>query len=183
MRGTSVKGTPYISKSSSEGGNAGKPAGYTGTVGPLYGRDIIDTRKQGGTPYQSTNGNPATTRRVVSADTYGRVMSGSAGQMNDPLSNGNGVVLDSVSSDYEDPTISPSMDSPVPGNAPMFQTSNLLTITQMRMGSNMSPAHAKDDLVALGGVMSRGLDTISKPGESEMELTTDDTLPGVAPRR
>lgn len=180
---TSVRGTPYIKLGGSEGGNAGKPAGYTGTQGPLYGRDIIDTRGQGGTPYQSNNGNPANARRVVSADLYGKVMSNSQGNANDPANNGGGVVLDSVTTDYEDPTIQPSMDSPVPGNAPLYQTADITSVNQARLGSNMSPAHAKDDLLSLGGVMSRGMDNISKPGEPETELTADDTLPGVAPRR
>jgi hypothetical protein len=180
---TSIRGTPYIKLGGTEGGSAGKPAGYTGTVGPQYGRDIIDTRGQGGTPYQSTNGNPATAKRVVSADLYGKVMSNQQGNANDPNNNGGGVVLDSVTTDYEDPAIQPAMDSPVPGSAPMYQTANIVSVNQARMGSNMSPAHAKDDLLALNGVMSRGMDNISKPGEAETELTDDDTLPGVAPRR
>jgi hypothetical protein len=110
-------------------------------------------------------------------------MSGSQGNANDPSNTGSGVLLDSVSSDYEDPTIQPSMDSPVPGNAPMYQTSDITSVNQARLGSNMSPAHAKDDLLALGGVMSRGMEGIDKSTDTEDKLTRDDTLPGVAPRR
>jgi hypothetical protein len=180
---TSIRGTPYIKLGGTEGGNAGKPQGYTGTVGAQYGRDIIDTRGQGGTPYQSNNGNPATARRVVSADLYGKVMSNQQGNANDPSNTGSGVILDSVASDYEDPTIQPAMDSPVPGNAPLYQTSDIVSVNQARLGSNMSPAHAKDDLLALGGVMSRGMEGVDKSGDAEDSLTRDDTLPGVAPRR
>lgn len=180
---TSIRGTPYIKLGGNEGGNAGKPAGYKGTQGPQYQRDIIDTSGQGGTPYQSQNGNPAEARRVVSADVYGKVMSGGAGNLNDPMSNGNGVILDSVSSDYEDPTLQPSMDSPVPGGAPLFQTSDIVTVNQARMGSGMPATAARDDILALGGVMSRGMEGVDHPGDSEQSLTRDDTLPGVAPRR
>lgn len=181
MARMTVRGTPYIKLGGNEGGSAGKPQGYDGTVGNQYGRDVINTRTQGGTPYQSQNGNPATARRVVSADLYGKVMSGAQGNANDPTNTGSGVLLDSLASDYEDPTIQPSMDSPVPGNAPLYQTSDIVSVNQARLGTNMSPAHAKDDLLALGGVMSRGMEGVDHPGDSEDALTRDDTLPGTAP--
>lgn len=186
MARTIVRGTPYTKSSSAREGIApGTPKGMDGQTTPQQyrGTGMSTAQSARGTPYQSQAGNGPEARRVVSADRYGKVVSGSAGNLNDPKSNGDGVVLDSVSSDYEDPTIRPSLDSPVPGSAPMFQTSEILSVNQARLGKGMPAAAARDDILNLGGVMSRGMLGTSKPGAPETELTNDDTLPAVAPAR
>lgn len=186
MTRTVVRGTPYTkiggSGNNSSGIAPGSPKGADGqsTLSPYRGTGMSTTQGPG-TPFRSEAGNGAEAKRVVSADRYGKVMSNQQGDANMPMNNGNGVVLDSVSSDYEDPTHQPALDSPVPGNAPLFQTDKIVSVNQARLGSNMPAAAAKDDLLALGGVMSRGMVQKSTPGGAETELTDDDTLPGTAP--
>lgn len=181
---TVVRGTPYThtKAGNAEGQGSGNPKGSDGqtTLQPYRGTGM-STAQSAGTPYRSQTGNGPESRRVVSADTYGKVMSNHQGNANDPANTGSGVLLDSVASDYEDPTVSPAMDSPVPGSAPMFDTGQIVSVNEARLGSNMAPAHAKDDLLALNGVMSRGMQGTSTPTGAETELTDDDTLPSTAP--
>lgn len=183
MARNSVRGTPYThtKAGNSEGQSASKPVGYKGTVGDQYGDDQIQTGPSRGTPYNSHAGNGPESKRVVSQSKYGMVETNAAGNMSDPASNGSGVVLDGANS-YERgfmPTQRPSLDSPVPDRAPRFDPSFITSEDRAHLGSG-NESGAKG-LVAGGGVMSRGMVGVSKNGQSETQMTTDDTLPEVAP--
>jgi hypothetical protein len=185
MARNTVRGTPYthIKAGNSQGMAPGTPAGYTGTQGKLYGRDVIDTRPIGGTPYHSEAGNGPETRRVVSQDKYGKVESNQQGDANDPTNNGSGVILDGANS-YERgfaPSDHPTMDSPVPRNAPTFDEGSILKEDLAHLGRGNE--RGREDLVRAGGVMSRGMVQKSTSSGPEDELTTDDTLPSVGPAR
>lgn len=176
MARNSVRGTPYthVKAGNSEGQSASKPVGYKGTVGNQYGDDQIQTGPSRGTPYNSHAGNGPESKRVVSSDKYGKVESNQQGNANDPASNGSGVVLDGASA-------AGALDSPVPGNAPVFDPGYMETENRAHLGSGNEMGMR--NLLNGGGVMSRGMVGTSKPGAGEDELTTDDTLPAVGPAR
>lgn len=182
MRNT-VRGTPYthVKTSNTEGQKAGKPGGYEGTVGRGYGDDEIQTGPGRGTPYQSRGGNGPESRRVVSSDKYGKVETNQAGNMNDPATNGSGVILDGANSYARGfaPGGEPTMDSPVPRDAPRFDPGFISAEDAAHLGSGNE--RGREGLVAGGGVMSRGMVGVSKNNQPEDFLTEDDTLPSTGP--
>lgn len=125
---TTVRGTPYTTQSQYQGSG-------------------INTASQAsGVPYSSTSGNPAETRRVVSADTYGKVESGNQGNAADPASNGPGVVLNGAPS-------AGAMDSPVPSGAPKFDPGFMDSENRAHLGSGNESGTGP--LMTSSGVMGR----------------------------
>jgi hypothetical protein len=161
MKSTTVRGTPtnhvgpkgaFIG--SAEGRTPGVPAGYEGTVGNQYGRDVIDTRLKGGTPYQDSEGNPDEFSRVAFQGKYG-VSPGAGGvDMNDPKANGSGTVFDGATrQNGYSAKPAPSMDSPVSRDAPFFDGRSVEQVAKARLGG--ANDGAQEGLVSGGGVMSR----------------------------
>jgi hypothetical protein len=188
FRGKTHVGTPVnsIKAPLNQGMRAGTPSGMQGTVNRQFQGDQRGNRQEGistGTPYVSRDGNSPEARRVASQGHYGHVVDTATREdMNDPRSNGDGVVLDGMSQDYGDPTHKPTMDSPVPTHAPVFQTRHILEENAAHLGSGSgktapNAANARDNLLNVGGVMSRGMVTTHKAHQSRDEaiLTTDDT--------
>lgn len=183
--GKSVRGTPIhhvgTSGTSHEGMKHGaKPAGMKGTVHEQYDSDRrgYESDKRSGTPYHSQDGNGAETRRVESHGKYGRVIDKAAGDQADPSANGSGVVLDGAER-YENghmPHAHPTMDSPVPRHAPVFDAGFIAREDAAHAGRG-NEGTARENIMEIGGVMSRGMDTVSQAGNrDETELTHDDTL-------
>ena len=198
FRGTVVRGTPYTFK----GGNSregmthggGKPEGYAGRAGTVRdqyegsrrGPDQVRTEMGGektlGTPFQSQDGNGPEYRRVRSDNKFGEVVSEGGINHNIPEQNGNGVILDRISEDRdyvpwggEDAV----MDSPVPQGAqrPSPGSANDLNALRNGEGSYWSRnEQIKDQILANGGVLSRGMLGTSKRNGSETELVEDDAL-------
>lgn len=185
MARTIIRGTPYISRSGgNEGQRAGMPKGSDGqTTMQQYRGTGMSTTQGPGTPYHSQVGNPANARRVVSADAYGKVMSNSQGDANSHLNNGSGVVLDGVASDYQSPPHHPYADSPVPGNAPAtMEGESIVTRNAIALGKGAPAAGARDDILALNGVLSRGMEQkTSYSVKDERQLTRDDDPPSLPP--
>jgi hypothetical protein len=122
---------------------------YSKTVQPQYQGSGINTESNtSGTPAHSQAGNPATTRRVVSADTYGKVMSGAQGNANDPSNNGSGIVLDGAKA-------AGAFDSPVPSGAPVFNPASMDAENRAHLGSGNESA-ANSTMTAGDGVLARG---------------------------
>lgn len=182
MKSTSVRGTTFNTNRAGlrEGMNAGKPNGMSGTVNRQYEGDQSGNRQEGvstGTPYVSTNGNPAEAKRVVSSDKYGHVESNWQGDMNNASSNGNGTVFDGIDKgNGYSARAERAMDSPVPGRAPMFEGRTIAQENAAHLGSGVPRAMIEDNLDAIGGVMSRGMDPVDKPTDSAESLLEDDTL-------
>lgn len=68
--------------------------------------------------------------------------------------------LDHLSKDYENPLAAPTVDSPVPGAAPMFDTGSIIDENRAHLGKGSgatapNPSMARDNLLKIGGVMSR----------------------------
>lgn len=186
MKSTSVRGTPYTHIGpGGQGGNEGFRQGGGNadrTVQPQYQGSGLNTQANArGTPARYEHGNVDEFKRVVSSDKYGMVESNQQGNANNPNNNGDGVILDKMSMDYASPANEPAEDSPVPGNAPIFDTGEIISVNQARLGSGVKSEHARDDLLGCGGVMSRGMVQKSTANGPEDELTEDDTLPGLAP--
>jgi hypothetical protein len=186
MARTIVRGTPYSSnRAGNEGVAPGMPKGMNGQTTPGQYRGTGMSTTQGpGTPYRSQAGNPADARRVVSADDYGKVITGPAGNMNDPASNGNGVLFDNTGViDYAPPGLVPTLDSPVPGNAPQtMEGHSIVTRNAIALGKGAPAAGARDDILALNGVLSRGM--IQKTSSSDRniaQLTEDDDPSSLPP--
>jgi hypothetical protein len=150
----------------SEGYSPGKPKGYTETVADQYNsRGVgIDTRvpPQHGTPYNDVRGNPDEYRRVASQHRYGVVLGERGQDMNNPASNGDGVILDHMKVDYANPKAAPTVDSPVRTTAPVFDTLEQVAINEARLGRGVKADHAIDDLIGCGGVMSQDFESTSK---------------------
>lgn len=125
------------------------------TVQPQYEGSGINTGPNpGGAPYTSRTGNDDQFKRVVSSDTYGKVMSGSQGNANDPSSNGSGVVLDGVGADASPPAAG-AFDSPVPGGAPAFNPASMDAENRAHLGSGNESA-ASSTMTSGDGVLARG---------------------------
>lgn len=186
MARTSVRGTPYthIKASNTEGQRPGIPMGSDGQTSMQQFRGTgMSTTQSSGTPYRSEAGNGPETMRMVSSDRYGMVEDRSAGNLSDPKSNGDGVVLDGMTRDYASPPVHPALDSPVPSGAPVFMTDNIPRVNDMRngVGIGAGPVQGRDNLLDCGGVMSRGMVGTSSSSGPETELTDDDVLPASAP--
>lgn len=179
MRGSSVRGTPYhhISNTAHEGIKAGTPKGMKGTVPDGYAEPGIHTGPQGpGTPYHSQAGNGPETRRVVAHGT--NVESSDHGNQNSPESNGKGVIFDGAN-DYNAgfmPHAEAPIDSPVPRHAPGFDTRSIREEDRAHVGTRNEGA--LESLIDGKGVMSRGMDTVSRSSEPETELIKDDVFRG-----
>lgn len=175
MKSSSVRGTPFV-KIGPGGSNQGfRQAGGNAdnTVAPQYrGGGINTAANTRGTPAQYAHGNPADAMKVDSHDKYGKVMSGAAGNLNDPASNGPGVLLNG------DPSKA-TLDSPVPTDAPMFDEGFIAKENLAHLGSGNS--EGMNSLIEGSGVMSRGMLGTSKPSGPEDELRNDDVLPAVGP--
>lgn len=158
------------------------PKGMDGQTTPAQYRGTGMSTTQGpGTPYRSEAGNPANAKRVVSASDYGRVMSGGAGNLNDPNSNGTGVLLDGTGgADYASPNHRGYPESPVPGNAPAtMEGDSIVTRNSIALGKGAPAAGARDDILALNGVLSRGMvQKTTSRDPSDAQLTRDDDFPG-----
>jgi hypothetical protein len=188
MKQSSIRGTPINRISDSGFRSGGKPAGYSGTVNKQFEGDQSGNRQEGistGTPYESRHGNPGDARRTRSQGPYGEIDSNGQGNVNSPTSNGNGVLLDGIS---ENRDYTPwgrdgadVMDSPVPAGKQMPQPDSANALNALRNGEGAywgAREQIDDQLLRINGVMSRGMDNISKTGEPETELTADDTLKG-----
>jgi hypothetical protein len=190
MKSTTVRGTPYrkIENTANEGISPRTPAGNRGTVDKMNSEPGIRTGPQPrGTPYQSQAGNSDEFSRVASQGKYGHVVDTATGEnMNDPRSNGDGVILDDMATDYNDPRHAPTIDSPVSPEAPIFETRTIAEENAAHLGrgrGSTAPnrANATDDLLAIGGVMSRGMLGTSSSQMPETALANDDVLPSVPP--
>lgn len=177
-----VRGTPYthVKVGGLEGARAGEPKGADGqtTVKQYRGTGMSTAQSSRGTEYHSVNGNPADARREVSRST--NTESSDHGNQNDPASNGPTTLLDV--GPLAGGSVAPlhaTTDSPVPQNAPLFEPGWIAEEDRAHLGTGNE--RGAEGLVAAGGVMSRGMVGTSKSGAGEEELTTDDTLPGVAP--
>lgn len=182
----SVRGTPvrHISNTAREGMSAGKPANYSGTVNRQFEGDQKENREIGiaqGTPYQSRDGNSDEYSRTASQGKYGMVIDPAAGNMADPHANGNGVLLDGISRErgYE-PRDERTMDSPVREGSPTFDAGFIREENRAHLGKGIgvSEAQINDDVLGIGGVLSRGMRGTSTPHGNIDELTDDDTLRG-----
>jgi hypothetical protein len=86
------------------------------------------------------------------------VIDPAAGDQSDPASNGRGVIFDKAD-DYNrgyGPQDKPTMDSPVPRDAPVFDAGFIPIEDAAHMGRGSdAEGTASDDLMKVGGVMSR----------------------------
>lgn len=186
MKSTSVRGTPvrHITNTAREGIAPGTPKGMSGTVNKQFEGDQKGNRQEGvasGTPYTSKAGNSdefmrrrPTTGAIAADDQVGA-------DFNNPRSNGNGVILDGISRDSGyTPQPERAMDSPVPSDAPTFDPSFIRqeNLAHLGQGQGASPAQAADEILNIGGVLSRGMRGTSSSSRPEDELTDDDRLTG-----
>lgn len=183
MKQSSVRGTPVTSISRNNGQGwlspGAKPAGYSGTVNKQFEGDQKGNNQVGiasGTPYQTASINddiqPAPNRSK-----YGIVLSENGMNMADPKQNGNGVLFDGVSREHG--YLAPdahTMDSPVPQGAPHFDTRTIAQENIAHLGVGAVPGREADDILSIGGVISRGMDGTSHANGGEMELLEDDLL-------
>lgn len=185
MKSSTVVGTPVrsIKAGNVEGMMAGTPKGYEGVVNRQYQGDQSGNRQTGvntGTPYNTRNGNGPESKRVASSDKHGIVIDTQTGvDLNEPTSNGNGVILDGMTreSDYT-PRGAAAMDSPVPQGSPTFEAGAMRAenIAHLGKGKGAAASQAGDVLLAIGGVMSRGIAGTTKASDSSTALIEDDLL-------
>lgn len=185
MKSTSVRGTPFRSISADNGQGflspGAKPKGMSGTVNKQFEGDQSGNRQEGistGTPYNSSSVNDDTQKGTTSK--FGVVQSGGAGDQAQHDSNGNGVLFNGVSRarDYI-ATPAPGLDSPVPEGSQKPQDDASLKLNAIGNGAGNywgADDTIEDSLVAAGGIMSRGMSGVSKPGESETSMLEDDYL-------
>jgi hypothetical protein len=167
VKPSSVRGTPVRSMSGTS------PSQYVGDQSQQPNR-------ASGTPYNSSKGNSATAKTVKQSGGVGQVIDTQTGVMfHEPNSNGNGVVFDGITreGDYF-PAGAPAMDSPVPNGAATMPKGAMRAenIAHLGSGTGVNASQAGDVLLAIGGVMSRGMVGTSTPAGGEAELTKDDTL-------
>jgi hypothetical protein len=173
VKASTVRGTPVRSISADNGQgftNSGKPPGYQGVVkGQFAGQSATPG---GGTPYNSSSVNDDKEPVRSTGKSGGVVLDPQTGSnMNDPESNGNGVVFDGVThaAGYRAGSQPPTMDSPVPSGCqkPIQNAPDILTRLRSGEGSYW-PASAgpEDNFQTMGGVMSRDMEGSSEPGKS-----------------
>jgi hypothetical protein len=164
-KGQVVRGTPvtHIGPSGAASIAPGKPADMNGTTPQGYSSESKGYRDtefpNRGTEYQSDAGNPGDASRTAEGTgRYGMVLSENGQDHNNPASNGRGVILDRAD-DYNTgygPQDKPTMDSPVPRDAPVFDAGFIRTEDRAHMGRGSdAEGTASDDLMKVGGVMSR----------------------------
>jgi len=193
FKGTVHRGTPYHhigNKGTAHEGmeHGAKPRGYEHTSRDAEGRPGADYRSdtrgyqhsdRSGTPYNSQNGNSDEYRRLVTRDAHGNVTSEHGINHNDPRDNGKGVIFDGANR-YEEgymPKPERTMDSPVPEHAPWFGAEFIAKEDRAHAGSGIEHT-ATDDLLSIGGVMSRGMVGTSSRHGPETELMQDDEMHG-----
>jgi len=169
-RPTVVRGTPtnHVGPAGAliggrEGYSPGKPAGLEGTQPSGFTAEQSGYRPnpRGGTAYNSDLGNPDEASRVAEGTgRYGKVISEGGQDHKNFASNGDGVVLDKMSKDSADPAHQPTLDSPVPRHAPIFETDNIIAENIAHLGKGSGPTApnddmGRDDLMKIGGVLSR----------------------------
>lgn len=187
MKSSTVRGTPvrFIGPAGSGvigGGHEGfrqgsHLPGMSGTVNRQFeGDQSSQPNARSGTPYQDREGNPDEFKRVASHGPKGGVVISENGlNHNDPASTGAGVILASQGPGHmNNPAGAPAMDSPVPAHAPQFQTEAMVAENRAHLGTGNEIATGT--LLEVGGVMSRGMDSTSKPSGGEGELLEDDDL-------
>jgi hypothetical protein len=164
FKGSVHHGTPVNHIRSGGAGVApGRPEGMQQTVKPQFASDNrgYQDNPRGGTPYNSDAGNPGDARRTAEGTgLYGVVLSENGQDHNNFRSNGDGTVFDKMRGDYHDPVAAPHLDSPVPSGAARFDTSDIAVENRAHLGKGSGPtapndAQARDDLLAIGGTMSR----------------------------
>lgn len=187
MAGRAVhRGTPFNHAGNSLHGvgmrEHAAASGMTSTVLPQYESEKGGYRNADGTgtPLQHQKGNPPDARREVARGT--NLESSDHGNQNDPRSNGKGVILDGQNeyrAGYQEPAERKGvMDSPVPAAAPIFDADNILIEDRAHMGRR-GENQANDNILAIGGVLSRGMESTSRPSDhDEEELIHDDELTG-----
>jgi hypothetical protein len=159
----------------------------SGTVNKQFEGDQKGNRQEGvakGTPYQSQAGNSDEFVRVRSRDKYGKVIDDAAGDQANYLSNGNGVILDGIAREMGyTPMAAATMDSPVMMGAPHFDTRTIRqeNLAHMGQGIGAAPSQSGDDILAIGGVISRGMENVSRSSGGEDELLEDDVLRNLGP--
>ena len=173
MKSRSVWGTPenHIRSGSGNSINPGKPAGYDGGSGTVRNqfegdqRGNKQVREQGnlpplGTEYQSDRGNPSGASTTRADHRYGVVLGENGQDLNNPSSNGNGVLFDGVTRDtgYRANPQPPNLDSPVPGGSQKPARDGPITLADLRSGVGEYWGRGdgpKDSLLENGGVMSK----------------------------
>lgn len=175
MKGSTVRGTPYhhVGNTAREGMKAGTPKDMEGTSPRGMSSDNrgYQPNPRGGTPYHSDDGNSDEYKRQVAHGT--NLESSDHGNQNDPRSNGAGVMLDANGMDRGfSPRPERTMDSPVPGHAPEFDTGFIQEENRKHLGSGNE--RGNEDLVKGGGVMSRGMKNVSRPGGAETEMESEE---------
>jgi hypothetical protein len=188
-----VRGTPYThitSQTANQGIRAGIPKGSDGqtTMEQFRGTGMSTAQSARGTPYHSEAGNPDEARRQASHDRYGHVIDDAAGNQADPRVNGSGVVFDGSHNVMNGnmPPPAETFDSPVSRDAPVFDPGFMVEENREHLGHGSgvtapNRAQSEHDLLAVGGVMSRGMVSTSTPDGDEHQLIQDDILPNVAP--
>ena len=144
-----------------EGFTPGVPAGYSGkTVADQYRGDGvgIDTRPLpgSGTPYQDRDGNvDEFSRTAEGTGRYGIVLGENGQDMNNPASNGSGTIFDGATraNGFIPKPDKPTLDSPVPRTAPMFEPGFIPAEDRAHLGSGNESG--VESLVGGGGVMSK----------------------------
>lgn len=161
MRPSTVRGTPV--RSISQGGyeNTGKPPGFQGTVHGQYAGQ--SATPGGGTPYNSGKGNDDQAKSVKQSGGIPSVIDTQTGtNMNEPESNGNGVLFDGVtrSAGYRAGSQPQTLDSPVPVGCqkPVQDAPVQLANIRSGIGESWGPGDGPgDDFQTMGGVMSRDM--------------------------
>ena len=116
-------------------GASGGPPGYKGTANPNFAEPGIRTGPEGrGTAANHVQGNPDEASTVRLQHPYGLVISENGQDHNNARANGDGTILDHMSKDYENPSPAPTVDSPVPGVAPMFDTGSIIDENRAHLG-------------------------------------------------
>jgi hypothetical protein len=179
FKGSVHRGTPVNHIHSGGAGiRPATPKGFDGTQPKQFESEKSGYRDEHatghGTAYGSVAGNPGDAR-VASQGRYG-VSPGAGGvDMNNPAANGKGVVLDGAN-EYANgyrPRDEKLIDSPVPTDAPVFDPSFIGTEDRAHAGSG-NEGTARDNLLEIGGVMSRGQVGSSSRNGPENELLQDD---------
>ena len=183
MKGSTVRGTPvrHVAVGArGEGSHAGAPPNMEGTVDARYGSEKSGYRKMPGegTPYHSETGNPPNARREIShGERGGVVLSENGLNMNEPESSDTVLFEERGAGDYgrgyDPPGPADVMDSPVPGHAPFFDAGMIETIDKARQGKG-AENQSNPDLVAIGGVMSRGMEPDTRTGQGENAAEAED---------
>lgn len=180
MKSTTVRGTPYHHVSAAGTAHQGVKAGLKGMEGTTPSEYSSDKRgyqsdPRSGTPYQSQRGNGPEYRREVARGN--NLESADHGNQNDPASNGVGVMLDGAN-EYSrgyTPRDERTLDSPVPAHAAIFRPGFIKTEDEAHAGTG-NERTARDNILEIGGVMSRGMVGTSSSRGPETELMEDDDM-------